>query len=79
MFRYWNYKNRDWDRRISDMKMKIEKDDVLFEPEHDMDLFWIGVISSKNPCSVRWVNNEITGMAMKVGHIIKGLGENRNG
>ncbi len=55
------------------MKIQVVKDEVLFEPENDMDLFWIGVISSKNPCSVRWVNNEVTGMAMRVGYIVRGL------
>ncbi len=59
------------------MKVKIIKDDILFEPENDMDLFWIGVISSKNPCSVRWVNNEVTAMGMKDKDVVRGLGTER--
>ncbi len=57
------------------MKMKIVKDDVLFEAEHAMDFFKMGIIAAKYDCSVRWVNNEVTGIGIKVGLLVKALSE----
>lgn len=64
--------------KIKTITSGIAEDEVLFEPENDMDLFWIGVISSKNSCSIKWVNNEVKSMAMWVNEVVIGLGRKRD-
>ena len=58
--------------------MKIEKsytreDEIKFIPETDMDLFYIGVISSKNECRLKWKNNKVEEMMMFINSVVIGL------
>lgn len=56
------------------MHISVKMDKILFVSETGMDLFWLGVISSKNKCEVSWENGAVTSMTMSKKDVITGLG-----
>lgn len=60
------------------MKILVEKETVLLRNETSMDLFWIGVISSKNKSNVLWLDGSVTGVEMTVNDLVIALGCKRD-
>ena len=60
------------------MKITAKKDEVILEPQTGMDLFWLGVISSKNSTKTSWVDGEVKNLSMTTKDVIIGLGCKRD-
>ena len=55
------------------MKMKQKKYDIVFEPDTMMDMFWLGIIISKNKCHEQWENGVIKNLTISKENVITGL------
>ena len=60
------------------MKVSVKKDKVIFESQTGMDLFWLGVISSKNSNICHWEHGTVKSMTMSKQDVIIGLGCKRD-
>lgn len=60
------------------MKISVKKGMVLFENETGMDLFWLGVISSKNHCNTFWEDGVFKGLEMTKKDLVIALGCKRD-
>jgi hypothetical protein len=60
------------------LKIESISNELKLIPENDMDLFHIGVISQKVPCSFQWVNKKIKDMAMTSENLVSALARKDN-
>ena len=60
------------------MEITVKKDKVIFESQTGMDLFWLGIISSKNINEMSWEYGTVKSMTMSKEDVIRGLGCKRD-
>lgn len=55
------------------MKIEVGNVQVIFNPETDMDMFYLGVISAKNKCHTNWDRGIVKSLHIKKEDLIVGL------